>query len=442
MKRFLVPFVVFLLVPFVAIKVGYSQEREPDMRKTHPGSSFPNYAWDVGDRNLLTLKLLHEGRYQDAFKNAETTTIDIEKNLVGQVYDDSILLSMSRECLGYSLVGLGRYQEAEEDFKALIKIREPMFRSVLREWTRHSVRNSQSKYLSLISEEELGLSYIAAARGRFDESRKLFERTLFLIENDVGYPHSIYPKEREKAQLLLGLSGVKVVLGDLSGADDDLKYAREIQESIYDSTEARVLGSTYLAVGHLRASEGRGDEAEENFNHAMKLFQSLSYGHPNIGFCLDGLADLLLAKRDREHAEGLFKQSLELREFALGKDFRDVAYSLDGLGRAKLAQGYPFSAEKHFARALSILSKTLGDAHPDTIQIAGHELKALAKLDRRREEDVLKRRFPSIPSKDSPRFLTNPLISFFTERIPTKKPPKLDPKPVLREKTEGKRAQR
>lgn len=61
----------------------------------------------------------------------------------------------------------------------------------------------------------------------------------------------------------------------------------------------------------------------------------------------------------------LFERALALRHKALGPDHPDLAYTLDGLGRAKTHLGQLDAAQILLERALALKEKAFGPANPE-----------------------------------------------------------------------------
>ena len=84
----------------------------------------------------------------------------------------------------------------------------------------------------------------------------------------------------------------------------------------------------------------------------------------NLG---DATASLQKGRGAYAEAELSYRQSLSIREEALGPDHPDVAISLNNLGELYREQGRYQDAEPIFQRAIRIREKALGPDHPDTI---------------------------------------------------------------------------
>jgi tetratricopeptide (TPR) repeat protein len=91
--------------------------------------------------------------------------------------------------------------------------------------------------------------------------------------------------------------------------------------------------------------------------------------HPSVATGLNNLAVVLKAKGDYAGAEPLFRQSLEIREKALGPNHPETADSLYNLADLFDARGDYADAEPLYRQALAIDEKVLGSDHPATDQV-------------------------------------------------------------------------
>ncbi len=119
------------------------------------------------------------------------------------------------------------------------------------------------------------------------------------------------------------------------------------------------LGRTYLELGAF-------DHAGEHLNHALKIRVGLSgREHRDVAECLDGLGMLAKARGRHAEAETFYRESLEIRQELLGDEHVDVAESLNNLGVLLKVQGRLDDAETMLRQALKIRRSTFGPHHED-----------------------------------------------------------------------------
>jgi tetratricopeptide (TPR) repeat protein len=112
----------------------------------------------------------------------------------------------------------------------------------------------------------------------------------------------------------------------------------------------------------------RMTESEPLLRQALAIAQA-SHGpdHPNVGICLDNLAELLRTTNRLTEAEPLYRRSLAIDEASYGPDHSNVAVSLNNLALLLHATNRLTEAEPLCRRALEILIRfncTTGHEHP------------------------------------------------------------------------------
>ena len=117
----------------------------------------------------------------------------------------------------------------------------------------------------------------------------------------------------------------------------------------------------------LYLSQGRYDEAETLFQHALRLVQyDISWErNPKVTLCLNNLATLYCSQGRYNEAEPLYQQSLVLRRKLLGENHPDVASSLNNLAELYRFQGRYDEIELLLNQSLALRRKLLGENHPD-----------------------------------------------------------------------------
>lgn len=218
-----------------------------------------------------------------------------------------------------------------------------------------------------------GLAFLLAARGRYNQAAERYRLALAHIEGNeaqIGLPPAPCV-----AMILVALADVELARGRPAAAQQYLRRADRVQEA----QRALRLGpapldrAAYLTVfAQLRQCQLRDSEAYDGYAEAMEVIEAIEKKHPLAAFCLDGLAELDLERGRLDQSESHFRQSLVIRQAALGESHRDVAYSLDGLARVAAARGKSEKAESLLRDASAILTRELGSAHPDLIAVTAH----------------------------------------------------------------------
>jgi tetratricopeptide (TPR) repeat protein len=153
--------------------------------------------------------------------------------------------------------------------------------------------------------------------GQFDESEKVYERTLVLQR-----------RRRER-----------------------------------DHPEAAV---TLRNLAQLHLSRGNAAAAEMRFSKALDIRRSwLGDRHPDTAESLSDLAWLLYGAGNLMAAEGLFRSALDVRRECLGPSHPETLTSQHGLALVALARGTPVAAADLLEQGLALI----GDDHPQKLPL-------------------------------------------------------------------------
>ena len=218
-----------------------------------------------------------------------------------------------------------------------------------------------------------GLAFLMAARGRYALAAERYRIALAQIErNDaqIGLPPAPCV-----AMILVALADVELARGRAGAAEQCIRRAEHVQEAqqqlgIGPAPLDRAALLTVFA--QLRHFQSRYSEGYNLYTEALELIQTIRKEHPLAAYCLEGLAEIDLARGRLDQSEDHFRESLAVRRTTLGESHREVAYSLDGLARVAAAHEKHEEAESFLKDASSILTRALGPDHPDVIAIAKH----------------------------------------------------------------------
>jgi len=144
-------------------------------------------------------------------------------------------------------------------------------------------------------------------------------------------------------------------------AEGLLQRALTIREKAPENQET---ARTIYALARLSHSQGNKEKAERLYRQSLAIREkALGKDHPDVAESLSGLAGALSLKRIEE-AERLARRSLSIREKALGENHPDVAESLSSLTEVILEIGKPSEIESYLRRAITIRETSLGRTHP------------------------------------------------------------------------------
>jgi tetratricopeptide (TPR) repeat protein len=382
---------------------------EPPLRKmaspSRSGSHLPP-GWTTNEWNPHFLKgkqYFVDGRYGDALTELEQNVKDCEridfdamrrqngyfehiwKSIPGMRQSPHEFIRTSNlQWVGAALAAQGRYDEAETRFTEMRNYAEKCFPGRL------------STYAGCAAQ---GLAFLLAARGRYDEASERYRVALAHIEDNQS--QFGLPPAPCVSMILAAWAGVELSCGRVSSAEQCIARSNHVQEAEHrlGIGPAPLDRAAFLMVfAQLRHYQRRDSEAYDLFLEALRIIREIREDHPLAAFCLDGLGEIDLSRGRLGQSDEHFRESLSVREGALGRGHRDVAYSLDGLGRVAAAQEKHDDAAEYFKEALWILTHTLGPSHPDTASVAAHAKRRADPPRAEKGTKHLRPRFLAIPT--------------------------------------------
>ena len=164
--------------------------------------------------------------------------------------------------------------------------------------------------------------------------------------------------------------------GEYSAAEALHERALAIREKALGLEHPEV-GVCLNSLANAYREQGRYEEAAALHKRAFAIGEkALGAEHREVGVCLYNLAHVYYEQGRYDEAEALFKRALPIWEKALGPEHPDAAHGLNGLATVYYKKGRYDEAEALYKRALAIWEKALGPEHPD----AAHGLNNLANV--------------------------------------------------------------
>lgn len=162
--------------------------------------------------------------------------------------------------------------------------------------------------------------------------------------------------------------------GEFRDAEKLLKKAID-QRITNEGPSGQGVGPAVKRLGDLYAQVGRFYEAKQEYDRALKIFETTlevgpnRTGHLYTGECWEALADLDLRIGSYETAYGALQRAIKILEEEHGPRHPRVFR-----GKLKLARYYEHrrnlaEAEAIYIDAVKVHSDTVGDAHPDSIDM-------------------------------------------------------------------------
>jgi eukaryotic-like serine/threonine-protein kinase len=202
------------------------------------------------------------------------------------------------------------------------------------------------------------LGGIHYAMGSYEEAKRLYERSLVLLEKALG------PEHPGSAQ---GLEDIALVDFSLASYDEAMRaYERAlaIKEEAF-GPDHPTIAYTLNAIANVHWSLKSYDEALPLYERALAIReQALGPEHVDTAQCLNNIATIHLMTGAYAEAKRLFGRTLAIEEKALGPDHPEVALSLTNLAAAHREMGAYDEAKMLHERARTILENALGPEHP------------------------------------------------------------------------------
>ena len=172
----------------------------------------------------------------------------------------------------------------------------------------------------------------------------------------------------EVADPLAQLSGLAVYRGDLAAAESLAREALAIRRSALPAGDVRLVSGLDLLAGTLRR-RGAIDEAERLLAEAIGITErTLGPWDPAIAPLLLRRADLHADDRGNlADAAPLYERAVAILTRSLGEAHPQTATALGDLGVLRSRQGRHAEAERLVRRALEIRTRTVGPRHPTMV---------------------------------------------------------------------------
>jgi tetratricopeptide (TPR) repeat protein len=292
-------------------------------------------------KNMLGAAYLGLGKY----KKAELLYDEILQIVQNELEEDSWLLSYIKRNLAISYLCQGRYGEAEQGFKELIRMK---------------IGTKDLGPADYSLKMSLGATYIK--QGRYGEAEKLLKDALKEIRQQRGYRHS------QTLGCMLSLSKLHIEQEHYYEAEvllqEALPFAREKKGSEQQSTL-----NLMNAYAVLHTKKVKYDQAEKLFNEVLKgRQQELGDHHPKTLQTFNDYGVLRREQQQYNEAESLLRQALDGRQRKLGRDHPACFESMHELAVLYKEQERYEEAETYLLKAIEGRRLKLGDVHPHTIE--------------------------------------------------------------------------
>lgn len=259
--------------------------------------------------------------------------------------DQPEVQSSLRETLGKTYMNLGRYGEAEAQYRAALEIRRRLL--------------GDEHYDTLNAMTQLANSLVE--QGKWSEAESIRRDVLAVKRRVLGEEHP---------STLLTMGNLAVVLKNQSRLDE----AEFLQGQAYQARR-RVLGAEHMdtlqSMGNLAVvfkDQGRFEEAESLQREVTEIEKRIFGGeHPETLSSMHNLANVLMKLGKHSEAESIQREVLDVRLRVLGDEHPKTLSSMTGLALTLKNQNKLPEAEELFRRALETQRNVLGEEHAHTL---------------------------------------------------------------------------
>jgi serine/threonine protein kinase/Flp pilus assembly protein TadD len=292
-------------------------------------------------KNMLGAAYMGLGEY----KKAELLYDEILQIVQSEFEEDFWLLPYIKKNLAVSYLCQGRYNDAEQLLKELIRADEE---------SEDYAGIKPGLYKSM------GVTY--TEQGRYGEAEKLLKDALKELRQKRGYRHPII------LSWMLSLSQLHIEQERYAEAEVLLQEALQIAREKM-GPEQRLTLNLMNAYAVLHTKKGQYDQAEKLFDEVLKGRQSeLGDDHPATLETLNDFGILRREQQQYDEAESLLRQALDGRQRKLGRDHPAYFESMHELAVLYEEQGDYEKAEPLLLEAVEGCLSKLGDKHPHTIE--------------------------------------------------------------------------
>jgi serine/threonine protein kinase/Tfp pilus assembly protein PilF len=286
---------------------------------------------------------------------------------VGSLHSQPLVEAAARESLGKTFSGLGRYPEAEREYRAALALQ----------------RSAPGGRDTDLANKESGLAEQLTFEDKLPEAEALQRDALRLRMQTFGPDDPVVSASLTDLAITLRRQGKLQKAEDLyrKGLTIDLNH-HLVEESSMDEHN----------LGVLLRIEKRPAEAEAMLRRALASRLQISGAEQaSTAQTMNQLAYALHDEGKLSEAEEYARKSLRTSRRLLGDDHPDVAVGLNHLATLLRDQGKLDEAESMFRQALSIAERTFGADHTDTARIEVNFGDLLAQRGKLQESEQLLR---------------------------------------------------
>jgi serine/threonine-protein kinase len=346
-------------------------------------------------RTLSSADPAQRGHEVTVLEVLETAT----KTVATEFANDPEAESAVRTSIGTTLLGLGRYDEAETQLRMSLDIQRRLHRAP---------HGDVASALNM-------LGVLLYSKGDSAGAEQCCNEALAI-------QRMIYGDEHPDVATSLNNLGVLVRLrGDPVRSEELLREALRIRRAQFGDEHldvAETLNNLAILMQRLR----RPNEAEPLHRQALAIRRKLLPAeHPLVAQSLDNLATVLLEQGHLPESEQLMREALAVYRGRLGDGHPDLAITLQNLGELLVSRGAAAEAEPLLRETLAIRRQSLPEKDPRTADTMARLGRCLALLQRYEEaESLLLEGYATLrevagPTHGRTQLATQFLVSLYTD---------------------------
>ena len=294
--------------------------------------------------NRLGMLFIDKADYQKA-ELMLRKSLEGRLRVLGKVHSDTL---MSVNNLGNLLYSKGDYEGAEVLFRRALEGQEKIL--------------GMDHPDTLMSVNNLGS--LLYSKGEYDKAEVLASQALEGMAKIYGSDHPL------TLSSCLSLGNIYASAGNYEKGEEFFLKALEGRKRVLGEDHPDTIMSMNN-MGVLLLWKGDNHEAEELFRQALERYEkTLGGDHPDTLRAMNNLSQVLPEVSDE--ALSLCQQVHEAYSKALGPEHPDSLKSLMNLGNQQYSRGEYDHAETLYRRSLDGQKKALGCEHPDTIHSANN----------------------------------------------------------------------
>lgn len=192
--------------------------------------------------------------------------------------------------------------------------------------------------------------------GRYDESEKMFKRSLAMFRELPG-------KERHATVVLSNMAASYRDSGQFVRSYNTYQEALKVAKTCLQPSDP-LFGTIQNGIGTYYYWKGDLSKSQKSFEQALTILRDRAETPMSVAETLNNFAALEHRRKHPSKAEALYKEALQITSRAIGSNTLDAAITWNNLGVLYWEQKRNDEAESAFVQALAIRRELLPAGNP------------------------------------------------------------------------------